>query len=250
MEIDLKVLEIPFDYYRPDFVRVDFGRLTAQFDLLIKQHGFNCLIQKNIRCPCVDNSDRHDPYCKNCKGKGKIYVDFGYDILLLYGYNKRWSERSLEVPVYAEEGVANCSFPARLQLMLWDRIKPVFAKSGIQQIYRIEGNSVQLDYDPVELSGVYVWDEETNDIQKIDLDRVKLEDVMIDDKISEEKKLLVLDKEYRGNITVRYYARPFWYVIDLPAEYRGSRVRFMLPEEMWADYPKVATLRRADFIQA
>lgn len=243
-KVKLEVVDIPETYFHRDFQRVDFGFWSSLFDLLIEQHGVPTRIQKVIICPCLDADRRPNPFCNKCNGRGKFYEEYGEDQIFWYGFSKRYGELGMEVPVYREEGTASITYKSKHNFQLWDRLKPYLSFVGFQQVFEIRGNSVIIPYDPVSISDIYFSDgSKVYEIDKFSVEIVEMEGNDID-----EPKKFIFPTELEGKITIRYFGRPWWYIVELPAETRLSQTRFMLPREFLKAYPKYATVKRADFI--
>lgn len=49
-------------------------------------------------------------------------------------------------------------------------------------------------------------------------------------------------------VSLRYEGTPYYYIIDIRREYRGTPLKFNLPKEFWFSLPKLVILKRADYL--
>ena len=98
------------------------GWYVERFENLIQTQGYDAYIDRALRCPCADrNTGQALSTCKNCGGKGWIFVDRTETRLIAQHMDSKvkyqeWSQVNLGTASFTTRGVDKLGFMDRIVL--------------------------------------------------------------------------------------------------------------------------------------
>ena len=185
------------------------------FNSLIWEKGYDCIIESAVKCPCKTKDNDHLSTCKNCLGVGWVFINPQADRVVLSSINseteyKEWSEEKL--------GTVNVTAAKRSFLSYMDKI--IVMDSSVMQsqvLYPKEFNGQIFAYTIYDIDSVIEilkFETPESPLIKLELD--------IDYTIDRNKILFTNLHIIPFTITVRYYHKLQYYVIDIPHVIRNS----------------------------
>ncbi len=244
----IKVADIVDDLQK-NFMRIDFGITKTYFDLMIRQHGIWSRIEKSSLCTCFDDFSRKpDPTCTRCYGIGRFWFPYTSDYV--FYFNTSSTSRDLDFSgtrVDEFSSSSNCVVRSNIILSPYDRLKPEYMTISFQLRFSDEEEReweyIDLPYDPTGIEFITTDD-----------GIIPGEDIVLSHKplnpqnpLKEESRIYLKRPIKSKALVVKYYARPFWFVIE-SRDFFSSQVSLRLPRDYYVDYPKFAVLRRSDTI--
>jgi len=237
-------LSIPVNQrqWQKNFMWVDGGERVKAFDNFIRQHGQDIIINKIITCPCCLRNDtgQPDPSCIFCKGSGRKYDKNDVNTrAVIMGLNKE-TETNLSTGITLDIGTVQITFYASIRVTLWDKIIGLNNNITMQDVINSYETDVELQTEILEIEQAYIYvsSTEQRDITKT----IKIN--------TDKKRNIIINKKYlRTPISIRYKARPYFYVMRMLNEYRGVNIKLALPAEEWVDMPFSVIAQRGDLIK-
>lgn len=199
---------------------VEFRR--DDFNALITTKGYNCIIEKAVRCPCEGEGESPLASCQNCFGTGWVFINPIKTDIIASGINlsnkyKDWSlERSGIISLTVrDDDVESLSF--------YDKVSFVDKYSRFSEVLRVNSyNSnvfVFTTYKVKEIYEIFIFNGSTNKLRQLTEDEYSINEnnpYVVD--------LMVTDypTDFNNVVSIRYKHELQYHVIDLPHELRGS----------------------------
>lgn len=203
-----------------------------KFESLIYNHGYHSYIEKALRCPCCEKaSGQALTTCRNCLGRGWIFVDKRETKVVSQGMNNQpKNTQTGEI----NRGIARITTRAIDQLGFMDRIQLLDLLAYHTEILRprLWGEDEILlaypIYEPLEVTNIYLFVGDNIPLKPLTAD----EYTIIGNQIEFSKKLLdeieVTDMNQRQpdlSVTIRYSYHPVYHVLDVNRELMKVRER-------------------------
>ena len=234
------------------------GWNVDRFETLIQTQGYDAYIDRALRCPCADkNSGQALSTCKNCLGRGWIFVDRTETRLIAQHMDSKkqyqdWSEVNRGTASITTRGIDKLGFMDRIILTQLEEyyseiLRPVFFRGEIVA-YPV--------YEPLKIQSMYLFvaDNEKllplgSNMYTIDKNRIVF-NLGIQDLISVNDMNVSSVSEIPISITVRYSHYPVYHVIDVNRELMKVREsKFCgVDDEKLRQMPINVLARKAHFI--
>jgi len=209
------------------------------FDAMIWNKGYECLIEKAVKCPCRTKDNDSLSTCKSCLGTGWVYLDGIEDRFLLNSINfdqkyKDWSAEKI--------GTVNVTSRSLTQLAFMDRITVKDSLAMHSEILFPRDNTAGIVF-----SYTIYPIEEIEEIYRFS---------------APERPLILLKPEidytFKGNkvnftsnfgtVSIRYKHHLQYYVLDIPHIVRNSYKKNDLGQDEMQIMPVNAVARLAHYI--
>lgn len=227
--------------------RADF--VKSKFDTLIWEKGYDVILEKSLRCPCVSKNSNQQSNCKNCGGTSWIFVNPKKTKVVMHSINmttkfQSWSELNV--------GTASVSALAEDETSYMDRIT---ALDGIA----IFGEALFLKNNDNTYYFATIYDiKEITFLALFVNTSVVLKPLIynIDFTYSGNKIILLKPDDYIDpllteqdiSITVRYKHAPQFHIIDIPRETMQTFVNIAGSGEEEVNLPVHAVARRSHYV--
>jgi hypothetical protein len=233
------------------------GWRVKDFNELITSQGYDALIDRALRCPCVDKATGQAlSTCKNCLGRGWFFVDRRETrVIAQHMDNKKRYENWSEV----NRGTASITTRGTDKLGFMDRIILTQLESYYSEILNpiyFQGSIIAYPvYEPLFITNIYLFssdDKQLISIEEKDFtivgNRIEF-DLGIQDLI-EINDINIKDKsEIPISISIRYAHYPVFHVIDANRELMRVRERNdTFSDEELKDMPINVLARKAHYI--
>jgi hypothetical protein len=219
--------------------------IPEAFDAAIWNNGYRVVHEEARQCPCQSReSGSPRPECQNCRGFGLVFINPTETMAIISGINRKtkygeeWSEVSM--------GTIACTLRNVNRLAENDRITfiDVFSKRSETLRVRTVDNQafVFLTYHPVELLDVFYFADPL-------LPLVKLTPGL-DYELDPDNAYIMNCKfqqpdGFNNTVTVTYTYQAQYHVYDTPHDIRASQVLNNNGQQVSADLPIQAILRKA-----
>lgn len=219
-----------------------------RFDDSIFDKGYECFVEKAVRCPCYDiASGAAMLNCCNCGGNGWLFINKKKTRLLIQNINRQtkfisWTEQDRGTISITGRGYDRLAFMDRITIL---DVASIFSQKIVLQQYG-DKKFGYLMYYPLNISDVFMFNNPNEKLIPLTL----TEDYTI-----EENKIILNSTKYKNyqtehlRISVRYYHNPMYYVIDIPREVSMIRnVSCETSESYLNNNPINAIGRKAHFV--
>jgi hypothetical protein len=200
-------------------IGADFNKL--EFDLTIKQKGYNVIYEAAYRCPCKSKTNDHQSTCKNCGGGGWLWVNPTKTKMIMHSIS---DERKYQDVGREDLGAVQLTAFADNVLSLMDRITivdgltdntdilyPVLNDAGTNMFAFTKYNIVGVDY-----LGLFVNT------------TTRLNQLLAPDDFTFHDNVIEFDPKFNAyedmSVTVRYLHAPVYHVIDIARDTMRSTV--------------------------
>jgi hypothetical protein len=194
---------------------------VREFNSLIYQNGYDCYIQKAMRCPCVDKGTGQAlSTCKNCLGRGWLFVEKRKTKVIAQGMGdsvkyQDWSKTTL--------GTARITARASDKLNFMDRI--IFTGTQLEDyteilrpiLYNNELIAYPI-YEPLTISNIYLYVGDSvklmplsSDKYTVDGNRIVFDQSIINNIPSNDINQNMPDI----SISIRYSHYPVYHIIQI-----------------------------------
>lgn len=201
---------------------------VEDFNRLIYSQGYDALIDRALRCPCVDKATGQAlSTCQNCLGRGWFFVDRRETRVLAQSMdNKKRYEQWGEV----NRGTASITTRGSDKVGFMDRIILTQLDAFFSEILRpILFNDELVSYpiyEPLKITNIYLFSSDVEPLFPIpeDMYRIDGNKIIFDSKITEHVSV----NDMNGasiTISVRYSHYPVFHVIDANRELMKVRER-------------------------
>ena len=209
------------------------GWRVQDFNELITAQGYDALIDRALRCPCVDKATGQAlSTCKNCLGRGWFFVDRRETrVIAQHMDNKKryqdWSETNRGTVSITTRGIDKMGFMDRIILTQLE----AYYSEILNPIY-FQGSIIAYPvYEPLFITNMYLFSADDKQLIPIDKkdftivgnriefslgiqDLIEINDINIKDK-----------SEIPISISIRYAHYPVFHVIDANRELMRVRER-------------------------
>lgn len=195
-----------------------------RFESLIQNQGYDVYIDRALRCPCCDrNNGQALSTCKNCGGRGWIFVDRTETRIIAQHMDSKkkyadWGEVNYGTASFTSKGIDKLGFMDRIILM---QLEEAYSETLLPVLEDDEIVAYPI-YEPLLITNAYLLASAssplipltTNDYT-VEGNKIKFEASLL------EKVTMTLDinsKELPLQITIRYTHYPVYHVIDVNRE--------------------------------
>ena len=205
-----------------DLPSVDF--IKSDFEALIEQKGYDCLIEKAMYCACRGHEGGHQALssCRNCGGTGWIYINRIETKILLTSMNQQskyneWSREKL--------GMVKITVKDADKIGENDRITVLAGESYYTESFKTKYNgSIEfslLSYPCLEVDVVHMFvNVSTKHLQIIEGDDFTITDNIfkLTDKWAKSAYFNDEGDSVGHSISIRYKHQPVYHVMDIPRD--------------------------------
>lgn len=207
----------------PAIVDPRVGWRVGDFEELIQTQGYDALIDRALRCPCVDKATGQAlSTCKNCLGRGWFFVDRTETRVIAQHMDSKkryenWSEVNRGTASITSKGIDKLGF--------MDRVILVQLEAYYSEIVRpvmFEGELIAYPvYEPLFITNMYLFIGDYTKLEPIPEEMYKIDKNKI---VFDQSLLSVLpiedvnQKTPNMSVTVRYAHFPVFHVIDANRE--------------------------------
>lgn len=258
MEKKSIILDKPVTFQTPlEVIDPRVGWRVQDFNELITSQGYDALIDRALRCPCVDKATGQAlSTCKNCLGRGWFFVDRRETrVIAQHMDNKKryqdWSETNRGTASITTRGTDKMGFMDRIILTQLEAyyseiLNPIYFQ-GLIIAYPV--------YEPLFITNIYLFsadDKELISIEEKDFNIVgnRIEFSLGIQDLIEINDINIQDKsEIPISISIRYAHYPVFHVIDANRELMRVRERnCTFSDEDLKDMPINVLARKAHYI--
>lgn len=230
------------------------GWRVSDFNELISSQGYDALIDRALRCPCVDKATGQAlPTCKNCLGRGWFFVDRKETrVIAQHMDNKKryqdWGEVNRGTASITTRGVDKLGFMDRIILTQLEAyyseiINPILFQDKIIA-YPV--------YEPLFITNIYLFSSDDSKLIPLSSEDFVINGNKIEFSLDIQDLVEVNDinqTEIPISISIRYAHYPVFHVVDANRELMRVRERnCTLSDEVLQDMPINVLVRKAHYI--
>jgi len=210
----------------PSVIENRVGWRVDDFEELIQSQGYDALIDRALRCPCVDKATGQAlSTCKNCLGRGWFFVDRTETRLIAQHMDSKkryenWSEVNRGTASITTKGIDKLGFMDKIILTQLEE----FYSEIIRPIY-FQGEIIAYPvYEPLKVTDMFLFSSDNEKLISIKEDEYVIDgnkivfDLGIQDKISIDDMNVKNKSEIPISISIRYSHFPVYHVIDVNRE--------------------------------
>jgi len=210
----------------PSAIENRVGWRVDDFEKLIQSQGYDALIDRALRCPCVDKATGQAlSTCKNCLGRGWFFVDRTETRLIAQHMDSKkryenWSEVNRGTASITTKGIDKLGFMDKIILTQLEE----FYSEIIRPIY-FQGEIIAYPvYEPLKVTDMFLFASDNEKLINIKEDEYVIDgnkivfDLGIQDKISIDDMNVKNKSEIPISISIRYSHFPVYHVIDINRE--------------------------------
>lgn len=210
----------------PSAIENRVGWRVDDFEELIQSQGYDALIDRALRCPCVDKATGQAlSTCKNCLGRGWFFVDRTETRLIAQHMDSKkryenWSEVNRGTASITTKGIDKLGFMDKIILTQLEE----FYSEIIRPIY-FQGEIIAYPvYEPLKVTDMFLFSSDNEKLINIKEDEYVIDgnkivfDLGIQDKISIDDMNVKNKSEIPISISIRYSHFPVYHVIDVNRE--------------------------------
>lgn len=210
----------------PSAIENRVGWRVDDFEELIQSQGYDALIDRALRCPCVDKATGQAlSTCKNCLGRGWFFVDRTETRLIAQHMDSKkryenWSEVNRGTASITTKGIDKLGFMDKIILTQLEE----FYSEIIRPIY-FQGEIIAYPvYEPLKVTDMFLFSSDNEKLISIKEDEYVIDgnkivfDLDIQDKISIDDMNVKNKSEIPISISIRYSHFPVYHVIDVNRE--------------------------------
>lgn len=210
----------------PSAIENRVGWRVDDFEELIQSQGYDALIDRALRCPCVDKATGQAlSTCKNCLGRGWFFVDRTETRLIAQHMDNKkryenWSEVNRGTASITTKGIDKLGFMDKIILTQLEE----FYSEIIRPIY-FQGEIIAYPvYEPLKVTDMFLFSSDNEKLISIREDEYVIDgnkivfDLGIQDKISIDDMNVKNKSEIPISISIRYSHFPVYHVIDVNRE--------------------------------
>lgn len=252
------ITDTPVTFVTPPAQMGNAGWYVDRFENLIQTQGYDAYIDRALRCPCADrNTGQALSTCKNCGGKGWIFVDRTETRLIAQHMDSKikyqeWSQVNLGTASFTTRGVDKMGFMDRIVLYQLEEyfseiLRPIYY-SGEIVAYPI--------YEPLKITNMYLFVSDAEKLVPITPDMYVVDGNKITFDLGLQDLIHISDVNVRSKseipitISIRYSHYPVYHVIDVNRELMKVRENKFcgLSDDVLRQMPINVTARKAHFI--
>lgn len=210
----------------PSAIENRVGWRVDDFEELIQSQGYDALIDRALRCPCVDKATGQAlSTCKNCLGRGWFFVNRTETRLIAQHMDSKkryenWSEVNRGTASITTKGIDKLGFMDKIILTQLEE----FYSEIIRPIY-FQGEIIAYPvYEPLKVTDMFLFSSDNEKLISIKEDEYVIDgnkivfDLGIQDKISIDDMNVKNKSEIPISISIRYSHFPVYHVIDVNRE--------------------------------
>ena len=200
---------------------------VERFERLIQTQGYDALIDRAMRCPCVDkNHGQALSTCKNCLGRGWFFIDRTQTRVISQSMDSKkqyseWSEINRGTARITTKGIDKLGFMDRIiltQLTEYysETLNPFQNENDEIIVYPI--------YEPLQVTNVYLFSSDSEplvplspDQYEIDGNKIKFDKGIVD-LVTLSGMTFDRTQAIPLSISIRYSHYPVYHVIDVNRE--------------------------------
>lgn len=224
---------------------------VERFEKLIQTQGYDALIDRALRCPCVERSTGQAlTTCKNCMGRGWLFVDRTQTRIISQSMDSRkqyaeWSELNRGTARITTKGIDKLGFMDRIILTQLEEYYSEVMTTLIDDDDELITYPV---YEPLTVTNIYLFSSPNEKLIPL----VEGEYTVDGNKIVFDKSLLtrVPTIDNTLSISIRYSHYPVYHVIDVNRELMKVRESKLcsFDDERLRQMPINVVARKAHFI--
>lgn len=225
---------------------------VERFEKLIQTQGYDALIDRALRCPCVERSTGQAlTTCKNCMGRGWMFVDRTQTRIISQSMDSRkqyadWSELNRGTARITTKGVDKLGFMDRIILT---QLEEYYAEVMNTLIDEDSGELIAYPvYEPLQITNMYLFRSPSEKLIPLTENDYSVQG----NKIVFSKTLLDEAPTIDGilSISIRYSHYPVYHVIDVNRELMKVRESSFCKfnDEQLRQMPINVIARKAHFI--
>lgn len=187
-----------------------------KFDDLISDKGYQCIIERALRCPCRNSpTGQAMSDCMNCSGTGWFFIDKQKTTVVCQAMSHR---TKYEVWTEANMGIVNISTRPQDKLGFMDRVSLLDLESWFTQVLNLKLSTTDatkyfsfLIYNPIKVFEVYIFENSQKPLLYLEVDNYTI-----------ECNKILINKAYLDNleitnpvVTIRYTHNPTYHIIDV-----------------------------------
>lgn len=190
------------------------------FRELIYSQGYDALIDRAMRCPCVDKATGQAmSTCKNCLGRGWFFIDRRETRVLAQSMDNK---KRYEVWGEVNRGTASITARGSDKLGFMDRIILTQLEAYFSEILRPIMNKELVAYpvyEPLEVTNIYLFASDKEPLYPIPKESytVSGNKIVFDPKLFDQVKVDTMNK-IPLSISIRYSHYPVFHVIEANRE--------------------------------
>ena len=200
---------------------------VERFEKLIQTQGYDALIDRALRCPCVDKSNGQAlSTCRNCLGRGWFFIDRTETRVISQGMNSKkqyldWSEVNRGTARITTKGIDKLGFMDRIILTQLEEyytevLNPFYGADNTIEVYPV--------YEPLKVTNCYLFASDSEKLVPLDSSQYKIEGnkIIFDNSIIDLVTLTGMSwsetQPIPISISIRYSHYPVYHVIDVNRE--------------------------------
>jgi len=187
-----------------------------KFDDFISDKGYDCFIERALRCPCNNQpTGQALSDCMNCGGTGWFFIDKQKSIIACSSMSHR---NKYEVWSQTNMGIVNISTRPQDKLGFMDRVTLTELESWFSQVFKLKLSSTDptkyfafMIYSPMEVYDVYIYSDSQSPLVYLEVDNFTI-----------DNNKIIINKSFIDNlgitdptITIRYTHNPTYHIIDI-----------------------------------
>ena len=250
--------DIGVSFVTPPAQMGNAGWYVDRFENLIQTQGYDAYIDRALRCPCADrNTGQALSTCKNCGGKGWIFVDRTETRLIAQHMDSKvkyqeWSQVNLGTASFTTRGIDKLGFMDRIVLY---QLEEYFSEI-LRPIY-YNGDIVAYPvYEPLKITNMFLFTSDVEKLIPITPDMYNVEGNKMIFNLGLQDLINISDINVRNKseipitISIRYSHYPVYHVIDVNRELMKVRENKFcgLSDDVLRQMPINVTARKAHFI--
>lgn len=225
-----------------------------KFNGLIYNMGYDALLQRALRCPCVDRaSGQALSTCKNCNGRGWFFVDTRQTRIIAQTMeNIRRNTQTGEI----NRGTAKITARASDKLGFMDRVILLDLIAYYTEILNpIEYENELIAYpiyEPLEVTNIYLYAGDDKKLIPLTPDKYEIQGnkIIFDQSIIDEVPVEDVNQKFPEiTISIRYSYHPCYHIIDSNRELTKVREKgCSFTDENLKEVPMLYIARKAHYI--
>jgi hypothetical protein len=184
---------------------------VAEFNALIQDKGYKCIIERALQCPCLEPATGNaSADCLNCGGTGWFFVDKTDTVLKCTNMNNRnkyeaWNPINL--------GIVNISCRGIDRLGFMDKVTVTELEMWFTQVLKFRKTDTKVfvftTYNPLFISHAYAFLDTANPLSPIDESLYTIYDNRI------EFDFATFSSVNYDTVTIKYTFNPVYHIIDV-----------------------------------
>jgi len=211
------IIQQPIAYNASQTPQKDFNvpqLVNAEFEKLIIDYGYDVILERSLRCPCIGHMGAAANDCVNCNGTGWYFSNPINTILALQSMSstkkyENWTEENPSTVQITARAIDRLSFMDRITLQVGETIysqllQPFIDNKNIYQAYTV--------YNILSVEALYIFESADKPLGILQEGK----------DYTFNKNLITFNKKFQTRdelqISLRYRHRPQYCVIDIPRD--------------------------------